>query len=134
MKTTNAVASPRSRRERSRTWQKSGRVNAPERRSGAATNSSNARYPAANPTGYQSTSTPYRSTRPATPRNDAADRYSPLIAAAFQVGLTDREATRKSEVVRAKRRPYAPIATVTSTTRTRPGTTYGFTPAAGSQR
>src|SRR3712207_5990580 len=134
MKTTNAVASPRSRRDRSRTWQKSGSVNAPERRSGAATNSSNARYPAANPTGYQSTSTPYRRISPATPRNDAADRYSPLIAAAFQAGLTDREATRKSEVVRANRSPYAPMPTVTSTTSTSPGMTYGFTPAAGSPR
>jgi hypothetical protein len=61
------------------------------------------------------------------PRNDAADRYSPLIAAAFQLGLTDRDATRKSEVVRAKRSPYAPMPIVTSTTTTRLGTTYGFT-------
>ena len=37
------VASCRSRVEPSLTWQKSGNVNAPERRSGAATNSSNAR-------------------------------------------------------------------------------------------
>ena len=43
MNSTNAVASLRSRREPSRTSQKSGRVNAPERRSGAATNSSSAR-------------------------------------------------------------------------------------------
>ena len=39
------------------------------------------------------------------PRKLAADRYSPPIAAAFQVGLTVREATRKSEVVRASRSP-----------------------------
>src|SRR5689334_22438925 len=105
MKTTKMLANRRRAVERSRTWQKSGRVNAPERRSGAATNSSSARYPAANPTGYQRTSTPYRRISPATPRKEAADRYSPLIAAAFQDGLTAREATRKSEVVRAKRRP-----------------------------
>ena len=43
MNTTNAVASLRSRGERSRNWQKSGSVNAPERRSGAATNSRSAR-------------------------------------------------------------------------------------------
>src|SRR5689334_20499923 len=98
MKTTNPAASLRSRGELSRTSQKSGRVNARDRRSGAATNSSSARYPAANPTGYQSISTPFLSTSPATPRNDAADRYSPLIAAAFHRGLTERDATRKSEV------------------------------------
>src|SRR4029453_4654885 len=126
MKITKSVASRRSWIERSRTSQKSGSVNAPDRRNGAATNSSRARYPAANPTGYQSTSTPYRRIRPATPRNDAAERYSPLIAAAFQDGVTDREATRKSDVVRAKRRPYAPIPTVPSTTTTSAGTTYGF--------
>src|ERR671917_942712 len=125
MKITKTVASRRSSTDRRRTWQKSGSVNAPDRRSGAATNSRSARYPAANPTGYQSTSTPYRSTSPATPRNDAAERYSPLIAAAFQLGLTERDATRKSEVVRAKRRPYAPMPTVTRMTTTRPGTTYG---------
>jgi len=38
-------------------------------------------------------SAPFTSTRPATPRNDAADRYSPLIADAFQRGLTERLAT-----------------------------------------
>ena len=43
MKITNTVASRRSRLDPSRTSQKSGRVNAPERRSGAATNSSSAR-------------------------------------------------------------------------------------------
>src|SRR2546430_6813003 len=87
---TNAVGSLRSLIDRSRSWQKSGSVKAPERRSGAATNSSSARYPAAKPPGYQSTSTPCLSTRPATPRKDAAERYSPLMAAAFQAGLTSR--------------------------------------------
>src|SRR5688572_24231310 len=60
------------------------------------------------------------------PRNDAADRYSPPIAAAFHVGLTTREATRKSEVVRASLRPYAPMATVTRVTATIAGTVYGL--------
>jgi hypothetical protein len=45
-------------------------------------------------------STPYVITRPATPRKLAADRYSPLMALAFQRGLTVRDATRKSEVLR----------------------------------
>jgi hypothetical protein len=62
------------------------------------------------------------STSPATPRKLAADRYSPPIAAAFQFGVTAREATRKSEVVRASRRPYAPIATVARVTATIAGT------------
>jgi hypothetical protein len=43
MRTTNTVASIRSRREPSRASAKSGSVNAPDRRSGAATNSNNAR-------------------------------------------------------------------------------------------
>jgi hypothetical protein len=46
---------------------------------------------------------------PATPRKDAADRYSPEIAPAFAVGPTVREATRKSEVLRANRTPNEPI-------------------------
>ena len=116
MNSTNTVASLRSQREPRRTSQKSGSVNAPDRRNGPATNSSRARYPAAKPTGYHSTSTPCLSTSPATPRKLAADRYSPPMAAAFHVGLTMREATRKSDVVRASRRPHAPIATVTRVT------------------
>jgi len=43
MNTTNAVANVRSRGERRRNWQKSGSVNAPDLRSGAATKSNNAR-------------------------------------------------------------------------------------------
>ncbi len=38
-------------------------------------------------------SAPFTSTKPATPRNDAADKYSPLIADAFQRGVTTRLAT-----------------------------------------
>ena len=57
------------------------------------------------PTGYHSASGPYTAISPATPRNDAAERYSPEIAAAFQPGRTVREATRKSLVVRANRTP-----------------------------
>ena len=55
--------------------------------------------------GYHSASAPYLATKPATPRNDAAERYSPDIAAAFQRGPTLREATRKSDVVRDNRPP-----------------------------
>ena len=46
-----------------------------------------------NPTGNHSMSAPNASTRPATPRNDAADRYSPPIAEAFHSEPTEREAT-----------------------------------------
>src|SRR2546423_1312715 len=42
-------------------------------------------------------------TSPATPMNDAAERYSPLIAEAFHPTLTEREATKKSDAVREKR-------------------------------
>jgi hypothetical protein len=38
-------------------------------------------------------SAPFTTTRPATPRKDAADKYSPLIADAFQRGVTARLAT-----------------------------------------
>ena len=40
------------------------------------------------PTGYHSASAPYLAISPATPRNDAAERYSPEIAAAFHRGPT----------------------------------------------
>ena len=39
------------------------------------------------------------------PRNEAAERYSPEIAAAFHQAETAREATKRSEVVRASRTP-----------------------------
>ena len=58
-----------------------------------------------NPTGYHSASAPYLAISPATPRNDAAERYSPEIAAAFHCGPMLRDATRKSEVVRDSRMP-----------------------------
>ncbi len=45
------------------------------------------------------------STSPAMPRKEAAERYSPLIAEAFSPGRTEREATKKSEVVRLNRSP-----------------------------
>jgi hypothetical protein len=57
------------------------------------------------PIGYQSASMPSLSTSPATPRNDAADRYSPEIAAALRVAGIARRATRKSGVVFALRDP-----------------------------
>ncbi len=39
------------------------------------------------------------------PRNDAAERYSPPIAEALRAGRTEREATKKSLVVRENRQP-----------------------------
>src|SRR5690348_5960221 len=50
------------------------------------------------------------------PRNEAADRYSPEMAAAFSPGGTSRAATRKSSGVLAMRTPLAPTATVSSVT------------------
>ena len=50
-------------------------------------------------------SVPNARTRPATPRKDAAERYSPPIAEALSAGRTEREATKKSLVVREKRQP-----------------------------
>ena len=58
------------------------------------------------------------------PRKEAAERYSPPIADALSRGLTDRDATKKSLVVREKRSPQVPIAsvvTVTARTAIRPG-------------
>ena len=52
------------------------------------------------------------------PRKDAPERYSPLIAHALRLGRTDRDATKKSEVVRLNRRPQVPIAKVAIVTRT----------------
>ena len=57
-------------------------------------------------------SMPYTMTRPAMPMKDAAEMYSPLMAEAFASGFTDRDATKKSDVVREKRRPYKPMLTV----------------------
>ena len=71
-------------------------------------------------------SAPKVSTSPATPRNEAAERYSPPIALALSPGRTVRDATKKSLVVRENRSPQVPIArvaTVTRTTATKPGTT-----------
>src|SRR5215831_7688968 len=48
------------------------------------------------------------------PRNEAADRYSPEMVAAFSPGGTSRAATRKSSGVLAIRTPLAPTATVSS--------------------
>src|SRR5688500_18308482 len=56
--------------------------------------------------------------RPAMPRKDAADRYSPDTAAALTVGEIRRDATRKSDVVRMAATPRAPINNVTSRTGT----------------
>src|SRR5215467_11541491 len=61
-------------------------------------------------------------TSPAMPRNEAALRYSPLIAAALAVGRTARAATRKSDVVCAKRRANTPTATVATSIARSPST------------
>ena len=70
------------------------------------------------PIGYQSPSTPSLSTMPATPRNDAAERYCPEMAAALARVPTVREAARKSSVVRATRTPSEPMTIVAMTTTT----------------
>ena len=72
-----------------------------------------------NPTGSQRASAPSFITSPAIPRKLAAERYSPEIAAAFHQGVTAREATNRSEVVRAKRTVQVPsprVPTVTAAT------------------
>src|SRR4051812_19869612 len=48
--------------------------------------------------------------------NEAAERYSPEIAEAFQKTFTVRPATKKSEAVREMRVAYAPRAIVARTT------------------
>src|SRR5215472_7797566 len=55
--------------------------------------SNKTRYPAAYPTEYHSEPRPCAKINPAMPRNDAADRYSPEIAAAFNGGETSRAPT-----------------------------------------
>ena len=57
------------------------------------------------PSGSQSAPLPSFICSPAMPRNEAADRYSPEIAAAFHHGVIAREATNRSDVVRASRTP-----------------------------
>src|ERR1700727_267585 len=54
--------------------------------------------------------------RPATPRKDAEDRYSPEMADAFSVAGTWRAATKKSAGVRATRTPRAPMIAVSAVT------------------
>src|SRR5690348_7677303 len=61
---------------------------------------------------------PSFSSSPATPRKDAADRYSPEMAAALRSGGTARAATRKSSGVRATLMPSAPTTIVMSVTTT----------------
>src|ERR1700680_2038655 len=63
-------------------------------------------------------STPYFMTSPATPRKEAAERYSPEMAEAFHMGPTEREATNRSDVVLAIRTPHAPMATAATVTAT----------------
>src|SRR5687768_7329642 len=54
-------------------------------------------------------------TMPATPMNDAAERYSPEIAEAFHPTDTDRPATKKSLAVFDFRADQIPIQMVTAT-------------------
>src|SRR6187549_3283649 len=61
-------------------------------------------------------SAPNARTSPATPRNDAAERYSPPIADALSRGPTLREATKKSLVVRDTRSPKMPRTSVATET------------------
>ena len=58
-----------------------------------------------NPSGSHSAPLPSFICSPAMPRNEAADRYSPEIAAAFHPGVIARDATKRSDVVRARRTP-----------------------------
>src|ERR1700754_272388 len=76
--------------------------------------------------GNQRAPAPPRRTTPATPRNDAAERYSPEIALALATGPTVRDATRKSEVLRATRTPYDPM--IADATPTIPIATSATTP------
>src|SRR3954453_19177768 len=73
---------------------------------------------------------PSLTTSPATPRKDAADRYSPETAAEFTSGEIRRDATRKSDVVRIAATPRTPISSVMSTT----GATASATPTSRSRR
>jgi hypothetical protein len=57
-------------------------------------------------------------TKPARPRNVPADKYSPHTAAAFIRGLTVRDATKKSDVVREYRIENAPSTVEDKTTKT----------------
>src|SRR3954468_1841328 len=59
---------------------------------------------------------PSLTTSPATPRKDAADRYSPETAAEFTSGEIRRDATRKSDVVRMAATPRTPMSSGMSTT------------------
>src|SRR3954466_3400425 len=52
---------------------------------------------------------------PATPMKDAADRYSPEMAEAFQPTETERPATKKSLAVFDRRADQKPMPTVTTT-------------------
>ena len=64
------------------------------------------------PSDCHSAAAPICISSPAMPRKLAADRYSPEIAAAFHHGVTAREATSRSEVVRARRMPSVPSPSV----------------------
>src|SRR5690242_10117351 len=66
---------------------------------------------------------------PATPMNDAAERYSPEIAEAFQPTDTARPATKKSLVVFEVRAERKPIQIVTTTVMRENARIHGSTPS-----
>lgn len=66
---------------------------------------------------------------PATPMKDAAERYSPEIAEAFQPTETPRPATKKSEALLARPAAQNPMPTVTRTVRALKDTIQGSTAA-----
>src|SRR3954465_7559034 len=65
---------------------------------------------------------------PATPMKDAAERYSPEIAEAFQPTDTERPATKKSLAVFEVRAERKPIHTVTTTVIREKARIHGSTP------
>src|SRR5215216_5207171 len=66
---------------------------------------------------------------PATPMNEAADRYSPEMAEAFQPTETERPATKKSLAVFDVRAERNPIQIVTATVTAEKAKIQGSTPS-----
>src|SRR3954469_4763990 len=66
---------------------------------------------------------------PATPMKDAAERYSPEIAEAFQPTDTERPGTKKSLAVFEVRAERKPIQTVTTTVMSENARIHGSTPS-----
>ena len=66
---------------------------------------------------------------PATPMKEAAERYSPEMAEAFQPTETERPATKKSLAVLEVRADRKPIQMVTTTVTKEKAKIHGSTPA-----